>query len=396
MLRVTLSISTLVAALLVAGAGSGVAAADPDDPAGTGSTSEPGDVGDPPAVGEPTPAVEPQPTTATPPSIFDIPRNIATQLRDMMGRPLSIFGNGRVPGTHTLPDTSAIGDATPGRKGDKVPVKQPEPTVPKPPVVPDPVQQAPVRKPSNSSIDVTLPFSAPKISVPVPDLQVPGYESMRWTLDLSDPYAAYTSVGQTLRTVNALLTDAYAPYNPFKPPPPKPSARIMEDGPVVDAGGTVDAIPLAGGSNLPVVQAPVLIPPIRLAPVRPMTGSLPDVSLPAASAPQALGTGRPAVRAPAPRDAAAQPGSAPPANAPPKAEPSPPSPSSPSSSPMGNPVLREGYPQYLRSSRITQVASVALPGLAGLIALTASGGMIGYRQANSGRYLRSGAERFLQ
>jgi hypothetical protein len=63
---------------------------------------------------------------------------------------------------------------------------------------------------------------------------------------------------------------------------------------------------------------------------------------------------------------------------------------------MGNPVLRDGYPQYLRSARTTQVATVALPGLAGLIALTASGSVIGYRQANSGRYLRSEAERFIQ
>jgi hypothetical protein len=39
---------------------------------------------------------------------------------------------------------------------------------------------------------------------------------------------------------------------------------------------------------------------------------------------------------------------------------------------------------------------VALPGLAGLIAITFSGGVIGYRQADSGRYLRSDAARFLQ
>jgi hypothetical protein len=42
------------------------------------------------------------------------------------------------------------------------------------------------------------------------------------------------------------------------------------------------------------------------------------------------------------------------------------------------------------------MAAVALPGLAGLIAITASGGVIGYRQANSGRYLRTAAARFLQ
>jgi hypothetical protein len=61
-----------------------------------------------------------------------------------------------------------------------------------------------------------------------------------------------------------------------------------------------------------------------------------------------------------------------------------------------SPPLREGYPRYLRSARINQVATVALPGLAGLIAITASGGVIGYRQANSGRYLRSDAARFLR
>jgi hypothetical protein len=57
---------------------------------------------------------------------------------------------------------------------------------------------------------------------------------------------------------------------------------------------------------------------------------------------------------------------------------------------------RQGYPAYLRSARISQIATVALPGVAGLIAVTVSGGMIGYRQANSGRYLRSDAARFLQ
>jgi len=39
---------------------------------------------------------------------------------------------------------------------------------------------------------------------------------------------------------------------------------------------------------------------------------------------------------------------------------------------------------------------VALPGLAGMLLLTFSGGLIGYRQANSVRFVRTaGAERFL-
>jgi hypothetical protein len=416
MLRVLLSIGALLVAVLVAGIGAGVAVAEPDDggatggsTGGTGNTSETGESSNPPDVSEPI-VVEPQPTTtvtpARPPSIFDIPRNIANQLRDMLGRPLSIFGNGRVPGTHTAPDTSLPAAATTGRKRDKDAVKQPEPTVPKPAVNPEPTQQPPPRR-TNSSVDVTMPFSAPPISVPVPNLPVPGYESMRWKLDLSDPYAAYTSVGETLRTVNALLSDAYA--NPFKPTPtpaptPRTTFRVTEEEPVLDAGGSVAAVPLAGGSDSLPVQVPVLIPPIRLAPSRPITGSVPAAGAsPAGAGPQEVGAGPAGMRAPGVRDSVPQPGATPTGQLPPNpsasagtSATSPVLPSSASSSSLGNPVLRQGYPEYLRSARITQVATMALPGLAGLIALTASGSVVGYRQANSGRSLRSGAERFLQ
>jgi hypothetical protein len=407
MLRVLLSISALLVAVFVAGVGAGVAVAEPDDGGATGSTgdtSETGETGNPPDVSEPT-VVEPQPTTATPPrapSIFDIPRNIANQLRDMLGRPLSVFGNGRVPGTHTGPDTSLPGAATTGHKRDKDAAKQSEPTVQKPHTSstanPDPIQPPPRR--TNSSADGTTPLSDPPVSVPVPDLPVPGDAGPRWKLDLSDPYAAYTSLGETLRTVNALLTDAFV--NPFKPTPaPKPRTtfRVMDEEPVLDAGGTVAAVPLAGGSDSLPVQAPVLIPPIRLAPSRPITGSVPAAgSAPTGAGSQEVGAGQVGVRAPAVGESVPQPAAAPTGQLPPNASSSAGtsvgSPVAPSSL-LGNPVPRQGYPEYLRSARITQVATVALPGLAGLIAFTAGGSVIGYRQANSGRSLRSGAERFL-
>jgi ammonia channel protein AmtB len=44
---------------------------------------------------------------------------------------------------------------------------------------------------------------------------------------------------------------------------------------------------------------------------------------------------------------------------------------------------------------MVELASVALPGVAGLVAITAAGGAVGYRQANSGRYIRADAARFL-
>ncbi|MET0476083.1 MAG: hypothetical protein ABW001_15735 [Mycobacterium sp.] len=381
MLRALLAISALVAALLIVGVG--VAVADGGDGTGTG---EPGD---PPPATQPV-VVEPAPTAGTPPSIFDIPRNIANQLRDMMGRPLSIFGNGRTPGTHTLPDGEVT--ANNARKRDKAAAAEKAAPTPPEPVISAPTQEDSSRRYGNSSVDDTLPSAAPPATVGVPDVT-----GLRWRLDLSDPYAVYTSIGQTLNTVNSLLADAYAPYNPFKPPPPptpEPTFRIMEEEPV-DAGGTVQTAPMANGSDLPVVQAPVVVPPLRLPPSEPITGS-PIGSAPAnAAVPSGAGNqlprGADAAAEPAPvaRGSGAQPGSTP-------AEQLPPNASTSAMFNSGTFGVREGYPQYLRSARLGQVATVALPGLAGLIALTAGGGVIGYRQANSGRHLRSEAERFVQ
>lgn len=378
----------------MAGLGTGIAYAEPDD---ADDTSESGAPADPPPASQPT-VSSPEPVTAVPPSIFDIPRNIANQLRDLVGRPLSVFGNGRIPGTHTVPDSTTVpagANATTARNRTKPAPGPPEATVSEP-VQPAPVDPAPARRSAGSSVKVIPLFSVPPVTVQMPALPVPGAQSLRWTLDLSDPSAALTSVGQTLNTVNSLLADAYAPFNPFKPPPPKPtpSFRITEEEPV-DVGGVADVASVAGGSDLPVLQAPMMLPPARLAPCRPVTGS------PAEAAPVSAGAGARAGGAGPPRAPATGPprasetvrgGSA----QPPRVTSAEPVASNGTSVGMGNPALREGYPSYLRSARPAQVAAVALLGLAGLIALTAGGGAIGYRQANSGRFLRSEAERFLQ
>ena len=58
---------------------------------------------------------------------------------------------------------------------------------------------------------------------------------------------------------------------------------------------------------------------------------------------------------------------------------------------------RVGYPQYLRDAKIGEVAVVALPGFAGLLALTGLGGFLGYRQAKAGHVVRTaGTTRFMQ
>jgi hypothetical protein len=377
-LRVLLAISVLIAALLMLGAGAGVAAADPEDPS---NVTEPDPATETPATSEPAP------TSSTPATIFDIPQTIANQLRDMFGRPLSIFGNGRVPGTLTVPDATTPDTGTTTRKRGK-----PAPTV-KPEPKPDPTPPEPVvpTKNSGSAVNVVLPFSPP-VSVPIAPPPVPGYQNMQLTLDLTDPFKAYRSVEDTLNTVNSLLSDAY-----FKPAPPKPEPappmttfRTFEEEPaVVDADGTDPVTPLSvgstGSSGLPVLQAPVVVPQVRGEVPKPITGSIPP-----AEPPQAPTVGAAvSVRVSDVRASGTSPGSAPVEQLPPQTVLT-------SASAMGSPAPREGYPRYLRVARVGQLAAVALPGLAGLIAITASGGVIGYRQANSGRYLRSDAARFLQ
>ena len=64
--------------------------------------------------------------------------------------------------------------------------------------------------------------------------------------------------------------------------------------------------------------------------------------------------------------------------------------------PMSGQATRVGYPRFLRNPTVGQLAAVALPGVGGLMFLTFSGGVIGYRQANSIRFIRTaGVERFL-
>lgn len=61
------------------------------------------------------------------------------------------------------------------------------------------------------------------------------------------------------------------------------------------------------------------------------------------------------------------------------------------------PSTRVGYPEYLRDAKIGEVAALALPGFAGLLALTGLGGFLGYRQAKAGHVVRAaGTTRFMQ
>jgi hypothetical protein len=57
---------------------------------------------------------------------------------------------------------------------------------------------------------------------------------------------------------------------------------------------------------------------------------------------------------------------------------------------------RIGYPDYLRSAGLSQVAALAVPGVAGILVLTGAGGLVGYRQAKAGHAVHTGgAARFV-
>ncbi len=63
---------------------------------------------------------------------------------------------------------------------------------------------------------------------------------------------------------------------------------------------------------------------------------------------------------------------------------------------MSGQAPRQGYTDYLRSPGLPQLAGAASPGVAGILLMTLGGGIIGYRQADAGRMIRTnGAARYL-
>jgi hypothetical protein len=57
---------------------------------------------------------------------------------------------------------------------------------------------------------------------------------------------------------------------------------------------------------------------------------------------------------------------------------------------------RIGYTDYLRSAGLSQVAALAVPGVAGMLLLTGAGGLVGYRQAKAGHAVHTnGTARFM-
>ena len=151
------------------------------------------------------------------------------------------------------------------------------------------------------------------------------------------------------------------------PVPTAPSARS-----VVIRAEHPASVPAA-----PVAPAPVIVPPV----VRPPPVVVPLAPAPAPSplapAPSPLAPPSPVIQQPRTNH---QPALA------------------DSLSPQAIPEsFRVGYADYLRAADVTDLLAVALPGVAGILAFTAAGGVVGYRQARAAQALPpAGIARFLQ
>jgi hypothetical protein len=199
---------------------------------------------------------------------------------------------------------------------------------------------------------------------------------------LPNPSLFYTTIVIPVPT----LGEFFAAMQPQPPAPaPGPAFKTQEEAPpVVDSGGGgVDPLAVGVAAEPPVLQAPLVIaplpiplspPPPPVAPVGTAAGSVPaptvavDVAAASAHAPMIRGVRPPTVE--------------------PAANPV---------TPMSGQPKRLGYSRELRTPTAAEVTMLALLGVAGLLMLTASGGVIGYRQANSARSLRAQpAARFLR
>jgi hypothetical protein len=50
-------------------------------------------------------------------------------------------------------------------------------------------------------------------------------------------------------------------------------------------------------------------------------------------------------------------------------------------------TFRAGYADYLRAATVGELAAVAVPGTAGILVITALGGLVGFRQARAAQAL---------
>ncbi len=242
----------------------------------------------------------------------------------------------------------------------------------------------------DNTVDTTAPKPEKKASGPVV------YPFPYYWLDFGGVGGDWWNANRIFSRLGKAISPDSAPMRTPEPEPvpapapafrgPAPEAPAPEPEPVLDASGGIVA---GGGSDYRATGfggAPVLSAPVVAIPVPPPAAArfpaFPAVAAPATGVGSAAGRGggaEPAVTA----DAVRRVGSAEQA------------PTSAATSVTGQ-MPRRGYTDYLRSPGLPQLAGAALPGVAGILLMTLGGGVIGYRQAEAGRMIRSsGAARYL-
>lgn len=185
------------------------------------------------------------------------------------------------------------------------------------------------------------------------------------------PPMPYGDVDRDNRSGLIALAVPVAPIPPFRAVAP-----AADDIPVDFPGDMPTDVAPSGPPAAPPSAAPTPVPravTVRVAPPPPAALPAAAVVPPAATLPAA-----PAPPAPAP----ARPVGDVPSPAPVR---------------LGYPDERLGFPDELRDADLAKVVSMALPGLAAMVGMTALGAAVGYRQAKAGYLLRAaGAGRFLQ
>jgi hypothetical protein len=264
-------------------------------------------------------------------------------------------------GTSTASNIDGSSGAT---GGESQPVEKPTSTVGSGREETEPVNEPGSSKTSNSSLSI------PVLRWPTPEeVHKTGISAFVGTVDIPVPEV-----------------DAFSALRQPEPQPtPTPSFRTQEETPVVDAGGGgSDMLPAATGEppvlHAPLVAAPLSVPmapPLSVAPLGASAGA------PGAPGAQPVTAGAAGAKPPLARGTAEQTTEL--------------ASSGLRLTPLSGQATRVGYPRDFRNPTIADLAAIALPGVGGLLFMTFGGGLLGYRQANSLRFVRTqGAERFLR
>jgi len=230
------------------------------------------------------------------------------------------------------------------------------------------------------------------LTIPVPRVPNSQKPASGWF----DPSLFCTTVVIAVPT----LSDLFAALQPKPQPTPAPTPalrpqvqarpQVEAPAPVADSGGDgVEPASTGIAAEPPVLHAPMVVAPIPI-PLPPVVAPVAPLGMSAGGAgpKQAVDAAAAGARAPLIRGSLPPTAVEPPAAVEPQAG---------ALTPMSGQPTRLGYPRYLRSPTAAELAVIALPGATGLLFLTFSGGFIGYRQANSARFIRTqGAVRFLR